>query len=154
MLVDRLAHDQNIHVFVAIDELGICHSEFIQGKYTSDYYMDVLRRLHKKVGKGRPVALLYDGLSLHKTKAATSMLVDEFGWLPLLNIAYSPRNNPCEALFAIVKRVYRAKFAHVNAQLMISGSSEKLPFNRKDIVAQIIDDFKERDNSKIIYASR
>lgn len=60
------------------------------------------------------VALLYDGLSVHKTSSIQDALMREFGWLPMLNIAYQPNNNPIEAYFSVIKRAYRAHVTSVH----------------------------------------
>jgi hypothetical protein len=47
-------------------------------------------------------------------KVVTEMLVNDFGWLPIQNVAYSPNNNPIEVMFSLIKRKYKKEVIHAD----------------------------------------
>ena len=51
-------------------------------------------------------AIIMDNVSFHKTRAVRSLL-DSFGVIPLYIPPYSPRCNPIEEVFSLVKRSFR-----------------------------------------------
>jgi hypothetical protein len=55
----------------------------------------------------KKVAILFDGLSVHKMKMSLQLILIEFGWIGMLNVAYSPKQNPIEIYFSMIKRNYR-----------------------------------------------
>jgi hypothetical protein len=97
---DRAMPKSNINVSVAIDENGIVHHEFTEGRYDQNAYLDFLRRMRSKYDKNKRLAVFYDGLSAHTTKAVVQAVIDELKILPIQNIAYEPNCNAIEGLFA------------------------------------------------------
>lgn len=73
--------------------------------------MGFLKRIKAKLPRNDRVALFYDGLSVHKTRAVQDTIMREMGWLPIQNVAYQPNANPIEGYFAIIKRSYRLMVA-------------------------------------------
>ena len=121
----------------------LVYYEVIEGKYNTDYYLGFLDRLYMFTGKSPKVALFFDGLAIHKTQRVVEDLICKKGWLPMLNVAYSPNHQPIESLFAQVKREYRHR---INAEFrarLLDKEGEKGP--RRDFVRESFEAARERD---------
>ena len=90
----------NVKVCAVVDENGLVYYE-IQGEHfkTEDYCL-FLENLFAEIGEDRRCALFFDGLNIHKSGQAIKKLISDFGWLPILNVAYKPRQQPIELYFA------------------------------------------------------
>ena len=148
MLIDNTTPKDNVRVVAAIDSGGIAHYEIIRGKYDQFAYIAYLKRLRTKLGSRKHVALLFDGLSLHKTSRVYATLICEFGWLPLLNVAYQPNSNPIEGFFGVIKRDYRLMVTseHVRRQKV---EQERL-LKKVELVEEIFEKYRARDNTALI----
>jgi transposase len=97
---------KNITVISVIDANGLAHKKKLNGFINGEIYRQFLRELEFKVGS-QNIAIFFDGLSVHKMKASWELILKEFSWIGILNVAYSPDFNPIELYFSMIKREFR-----------------------------------------------
>ena len=56
----------------------------------SNIYWNFLYKMHEKVGSNK-IGIFFYGLAVHKMKVSWTIILIEFGWIRLLNKAYSPK---------------------------------------------------------------
>ena len=123
-----------------ISEDGLIYHEVIKGYMDTKKYLAFLDNLYEKVGKNRKVTYLFDGLSVHKTKDAYEWL-DSKGWLPCLNIAYSPQFNAIELSFQVIKHRYRLKLLKNRTQRFLGNNVRIL--STKDLVESVLQEYEK-----------
>jgi transposase len=106
-LINSLKPCANVTVIAAIDCHSLVHYEIVDGTFDRDRFLSFLRNMRAKLRRNDRVALFHDGHSVHKTRTVQDALMREFGWLPILNVAYEPNANPIEGYFGVLKRHYR-----------------------------------------------
>lgn len=136
-------------MIAAMDTSGIIIHKIYTGYLNGELYLAFLRDLKMRVGR-RKIAILYDGLSVHKLKAA-SELMDSYKWIPILNIAYSPENNAIEFYWQMLKRKYREQMM-LNF-VIIDGKPQDLQQRLMDILNGLMDRFGNYDTTEMIEVS-
>ena len=89
------------------------------------------------------VALLYDGLSVHKTKAVLKMLIDDFNWIPVNNIAYSPKMAWVECWFKDFKHQWRSQMARLLVLRQSENHSVREKLDRVQFTRSVISECQE-----------
>ena len=77
-------------MIVLINENGLVYHKKINGFVDRKIYWDFLYELHEKLGLSQ-IGILFDGLAIHNMHFSWTIILIEFGWIGLLNKAYSPK---------------------------------------------------------------
>ncbi len=89
-LFKKSRYSKNITAVVFMDINGLVHHKKIDGFVNWKIYWDFLYELREIVGQCK-IGILFDGLAVHKMAVSWSIILIEFGWVGLLNKAYSPK---------------------------------------------------------------
>ena len=92
---------------LAIKDDGIIAFTILDHNLKVDDYLEFLHKIKLETDKDyiEKVAVFYDGLAVHTSRAATSLIRD-WKWIGILNVAYRYQYNPVQYAFAMIKGAY------------------------------------------------
>jgi len=134
----------------AISPRGVEHYQLLDGYVDTEYYCKFLKNLRDKLGGTEKISLFYDGLSVHKTRAARLRL-RKYNWLRLLNVAYASSDNPIENVFAEVKRKYRLELLSEGSRQFSGLADKEAPkIKIQEIIHKVMTEISQPYVEKII----
>ena len=68
--------------------------------FTKETYMEFLESIRGAVNDGRPIYLFRDNCTIHYGKDDVDPKMAELNIVPIRNVSYAFKYNPCERLFA------------------------------------------------------
>ena len=104
----KVSKRERVSLVMAVhSSLGIVHYDLVNKAFTKATFLVFLKDLIPKLPKNTK-AILMDNVAFHRSKEVVGLL-EQHDLTPLYIPPYSPRCNPIEEVFSLLKRAFRTK---------------------------------------------